>query len=98
MKLTCCLREKALPFAISYVRSLPPSKSQAASLDVIASALRIPNYFDFDAVLRVESVQAVKTHGLFALLTIFTRKGLDELKAWIGRNKALLNEYRKCFT
>ena len=42
-------------------------------MDAVAAALRMPSYFDFDALFRLDAVVAAKGHELFTLLQIFLR-------------------------
>ena len=51
-------------------------------MDAIVDALRLPLYFDFDALFRLDAVVAAKDHELFSLLQIFLNDGLPEYKAW----------------
>ena len=65
-------------------------------MDAVAAALRMPSYFDFDALFRLDAVVAAKGHELFALLQIFLNDGLPEYKAWTGAHAGALAQYRKC--
>ncbi|THH02131.1 hypothetical protein EW026_g663 [Hermanssonia centrifuga] len=77
-------------FKLAYVRSLPSSEVESAALDVIATALRQQNVFDFDPIYRLEAVTSVKDSELYSLLHIFLNDGLSEYKAWIGSHKEIL--------
>ncbi|KAH9938025.1 PCI-domain-containing protein [Fomitopsis serialis] len=74
----------AYDYTLSYVRSLPSDSpaAQAAAVDAIASALRLPSLFDFDALFRLDAVVAAQNHELFSLLRIFINEGLSEFQAW----------------
>ncbi|KAH8118642.1 PCI-domain-containing protein [Phellopilus nigrolimitatus] len=87
--------DTAYTFFVSYVRSLSPSTSaDYASLQLIASALRLPTIFDFDSLLKLENVRALSSHGLFDLLQIFNKQGLTEFKGWQENNQSTLDEYK----
>ncbi|KAL5530095.1 hypothetical protein ACEPAF_6352 [Sanghuangporus sanghuang] len=86
--------ETAFAFSISHVRSLPTSASVTPSLELIASALRIPSMFGFNSLLELESVQALGSNELFDLLVIFHKHGLEDFRAWQQKNKLILDEYR----
>lgn len=94
-------RETSYEYTISYVRSLSPSSptAQAAAIDAIAAALRLPLLFDFDTLFRLDAVVAAKDHELFALLRIFLNDGLPEYKAWEESHPDALTKYSKwtCF-
>ncbi|KAI0638546.1 PCI-domain-containing protein [Trametes polyzona] len=85
----------AYQYQISYVRSLPPSSpvAQAAAIDAVASALRLPSYFDFDSLFRLDAVVAAKDHELFSLLQIFLNDGLAQYKAWVDSHPDALSKY-----
>ncbi|KAI0787178.1 hypothetical protein BC629DRAFT_1515435 [Irpex lacteus] len=80
-------------YQLAYVRSLPPSSSKSAALDLIASALRLPSVFDFDALFRLDAVVAAKDSELYSLLQIFLNDGLAEYRAWAGSHAAALTQY-----
>ena len=69
-------------YQIAYVKSLPPAAAADAVQAVIATALRLPNVFDFDTLFRLDALTAAKGTPLFALLQIFVNGGLAEYKAW----------------
>ncbi|KZT24562.1 PCI-domain-containing protein [Neolentinus lepideus HHB14362 ss-1] len=75
--------ETAYSYILSYVRSLPSSspEAQAAAIDAIAAALRLPIY-DFDPLFKLDAVVASKDHELFSLLQVFLNGGLSEYKSW----------------
>jgi len=79
-----------------YVKSLPSSSQevQAAALILIASALRLPTIFDFDPLLKLKAVLAVKDHELFGLLQIFLNNGLSEFKSWVSGHPETLELYK----
>ncbi|KAI0650392.1 PCI-domain-containing protein [Trametes meyenii] len=85
----------AYHYQLSYVRSLPPASpsAQEAAIDTVASALRLPSYFDFDSLFRLDAVIAAKDHELFALLQIFLNEGLPQYKAWTDSHSAVLTKY-----
>lgn len=85
--------ETSYKYKLSYVRSLPSSSAQDAALDAIATALRLPTVFDFDALFRLEAVVAAKDADLFPLLQIFLNDGLSEFKAWVEANSAVISKY-----
>jgi translation initiation factor 3 subunit M len=88
-------QEIAYSYQLSYLRSLPPSSPdvQTAALEVIASALRLPAIFNFESLLKLEPLQAVKTHDLFGLLKIFLNGGLAEYTQWEAKNGATLDKF-----
>ncbi|EPQ59896.1 hypothetical protein GLOTRDRAFT_23467, partial [Gloeophyllum trabeum ATCC 11539] len=75
--------ETAYLFTLSYVRSLPSSspEAQAAALEAIAAALRLPIY-NFDPLFKLDAVVASKEHELFSLLQVFLNGGLSEYQSW----------------
>ncbi|KAF9809857.1 hypothetical protein IEO21_07218 [Rhodonia placenta] len=91
----CGQPETSYEYTISYVRSLSPSSptAQAAAIDAIAAALRLPLLFDFDTLFRLDAVVAAKDHELFALLRIFLNDGLPEYKAWEESHPDALTKY-----
>ncbi|KAL7282660.1 hypothetical protein ACG7TL_004133 [Trametes sanguinea] len=82
-------------YQLSYVRSLPSSSpvAQTAAVEAVASALRLPSYFDFDALFRLDAVVATKDHPLFSLLQIFLNEGLQQYTAWVGSHADVLSKY-----
>ncbi|OSD04495.1 PCI-domain-containing protein [Trametes coccinea BRFM310] len=82
-------------YQLSYVRSLPSSSpvAQTAAVEAVASALRLPSYFDFDALFRLDAVVAAKDHPLFSLLQIFLNEGLQQYTAWVGSHGDVLSKY-----
>ncbi|OBZ70215.1 Eukaryotic translation initiation factor 3 subunit M [Grifola frondosa] len=91
----CGEPERSYQFQLSYVRSLPSSSSpaQAAAIDAIAIALRLPSYFNFDELFRLDAVIAAKDHELFSLLHIFLNDGLAEYKAWAESHAGAFSKY-----
>ncbi|KAJ3537721.1 hypothetical protein NM688_g6635 [Phlebia brevispora] len=69
-------------YELLYVKSLPSTSASAPTLDLIATALRLPNVFDFDTLFRIDAITSVKDTDLFALLQIYLNDGLSEYKAW----------------
>ncbi|KAI9064881.1 PCI-domain-containing protein [Trametes sanguinea] len=82
-------------YQLSYVRSLPSSSpvAQTAAVEAVASALRLPSYFDFDALFRLDAVVAAKDHPLFSLLQIFLNEGLQQYTAWVQSHADVLSKY-----
>ncbi|KAL0059643.1 hypothetical protein AAF712_013608 [Marasmius tenuissimus] len=82
-------------YSLSYLQSLPSSspESQAAAIDVIATALRLPNVFDFDALFKIDAVVASKDHELFSLLQVFLSGGLADFKSWESSHSGVLAKY-----
>ena len=68
-----CDRTISYQYTLSYIRSLPPTSEtgKIAAVDAIATALRLPNIFDFDPLFKLDAVVAVNDHELFSLLHIF---------------------------
>lgn len=90
-------RTTSYEYSISYVRFLPPTspEAQAAAINLIATALRLPSVFDFDALFKLSAIIAVKDHELFSLLRIFLNDGLKEYEAWEASHQGALQKYRK---
>jgi hypothetical protein len=88
-------RATSYEYCLSYVRSLPPSSpsAQAAALDAIAPALRLPSLFDFDPLFKLDAIIAAKDHELFSLLQIFLNSGLSEFKSWEEHHSGTLEKY-----
>ncbi|KAH9854993.1 PCI-domain-containing protein [Lenzites betulinus] len=82
-------------YQLIYVRSLPPSSpvAQSAAMEAVAAALRLPSFFDFDTLFRLDAVVAAKGHELFSLLQIFLNEGLPEYKAWAESHTDALSKY-----
>ncbi|KAI1796046.1 PCI-domain-containing protein [Ganoderma leucocontextum] len=82
-------------YQLSYVRSLPPSSTegQKAAIDAITAALRLPAYFDFDSLFRLDAVVAAKDHELFSLLKIFLNDGLAQYKEWASSHPDAFSKY-----
>ncbi|KAF8530925.1 hypothetical protein JB92DRAFT_2854313 [Gautieria morchelliformis] len=87
--------ETSYTYLVSYARSIPPtsSKAEAAALKVIATSLRLPSVFNFDSLLKVDSVMVVKDHQLFILLKILLQDGISEYRKWLETNEGILGEY-----
>ncbi|CAA7260135.1 unnamed protein product [Cyclocybe aegerita] len=83
-------------YSLSYVQSLPASSAarEPATLELIATALRLPTVFNFDPLFKLEAVLAVKDHELFSLLHIFLNSGLPEFKAWESSHPGALEKYQ----
>ncbi|KAF7355712.1 Eukaryotic translation initiation factor 3 subunit M [Mycena sanguinolenta] len=86
----------AYEYSLEYVRSLPPGgpATEAAAVETIATALRLPFVFDFDPLFKLDAVVAVKNHELFSLLQIFLNDGLPQFKAWEEANAGSLQKYQ----
>ncbi|KAI3616701.1 pci domain-containing protein [Moniliophthora roreri] len=82
-------------YTLSYVRSFPASSegAQKAAVDAIASALRLPNIFDFDALFKLDAVVALKNHELFSLLQVFLNGGLTEFQSWQDSHGGVFEKY-----
>ena len=89
-------RTTSYEYSLLYVRSLPPSSQagQAAAVEAIAVALRLPTFFGFDSLFRLDTVLALKGHELFLLLMIFLNDGLPEYQAWEKNHQGVLEKYR----
>jgi len=83
-------------YSLLYVRSLPPSSQagQAAAVEAITVALRLPSFFDFDPLFRLDTVLALKDHELFSLVMIFLNNGLPEYQAWEKSHPGVLEKYK----
>ena len=62
-------------------------------MDAVAAALRLPSYFNFDSLFRLDAVVAAKDHELFALLQIFLNDGLAQYKAWADSHAGAFAKY-----
>ncbi|PIL37471.1 hypothetical protein GSI_01165 [Ganoderma sinense ZZ0214-1] len=82
-------------YQLAYIRSVPPTspEAQTAAIDAIATALRLPNYFDFDSLFRLDAVVAAKDHELFSLLKIFLNDGLAQYKEWVAGHSDAFQKY-----
>lgn len=82
-------------FLLSYARSIRPSSSDAqrAGTDAVVAALRLPSNFDFDPLLKLDPVVALKGTPLFSLLEIFLNSGLTEYRTWASANASVLEEH-----
>ncbi|KAL0580738.1 hypothetical protein V5O48_001296 [Marasmius crinis-equi] len=82
-------------YSLSYLQSLPSTspESRTAAIDAIATALRLPSVFDFDALFKIDAVVAAKDHELFSLLQVFLSGGLTEFKSWEGSHSGVLAKY-----
>jgi translation initiation factor 3 subunit M len=73
---------------------LPSSaRTLAAALDLIATALRLPSVFNFDALFKMDAVIGCKDHPLFSLLRVFLNEGLLEFQSWNAEHSDILPEY-----
>lgn len=84
-------------YSLTLVRSLSLSDPaiRQATLDLIATALRLPVLFDFDSLFRLDAVIAVKDDELFALLQIFMNEGLPQYYAWESSHADIISKYSK---
>jgi len=91
----CGQREKAYEYSLTHVRLIPTTLPEAhfAALDVIAEALRLPTVFDFDPLIKLDSVAAAKDHELFTLLHLFLNNGLAEFQAWEASHPGTIDKY-----
>ncbi|PFH51347.1 hypothetical protein AMATHDRAFT_59429 [Amanita thiersii Skay4041] len=87
--------EKAYEFSRTYVRLLPASTpdSEAAALDLITTALNLPSVLDFDPLLKLNAVVALKDHELFSLLHIFMNDGLLAYQSWVQSHPDVFEKY-----
>ena len=65
-------------------------------MEAVAAALRLPSYFDFDSLFRLDAVVAAKDHELFALLQIFLNDSLAQYKAWADSHAGVFAKYGAC--
>ncbi|KAJ6560455.1 hypothetical protein B0H19DRAFT_1147790 [Mycena capillaripes] len=86
----------AYEYSLAYVRSLPPGAptTEAAAVETIATALRLPFVFDFDPLFKLDAVVAAKDHELFSLLHIFLNDGLPQFKSWTDSHPGALEKYK----
>ncbi|KIK03132.1 hypothetical protein K443DRAFT_121587 [Laccaria amethystina LaAM-08-1] len=82
-------------YSLVYIRTLPStsSASREAAINAIATALRLPNIFDFDPLFKLDAVVNAKDHELFFLLQIFLNDGLVEFKTWEQSHQGVLEKY-----
>ena len=67
-------------------------------MNAVAAALRLPTYFDFDVLFRLDAVVAAKNHELFSLLQVFLNDGLVQYKAWAAAHPDAFAKYGACFS
>ena len=94
--LLCGVTEEPLDMSTEDMASLlPPSspEAQSAAIDAVASALRLPNFFNFDSLFRVDAVVAAKGHELFSLLQIFLNDGLAQYQQWASSHPDAFSKY-----
>ncbi|KAG5340416.1 hypothetical protein C0989_001656 [Termitomyces sp. Mn162] len=79
-----------------YVQTLPATSpgAQESAIDLIATALRLPNVFDFDPLFKLDAVISAKDHELFSLLQIFLSDGLQEFNVWVDSHPDALNKHK----
>ncbi|KIP08329.1 hypothetical protein PHLGIDRAFT_69543 [Phlebiopsis gigantea 11061_1 CR5-6] len=80
-------------YQLAYVKSLPAASAHDAAVDVIASALRLPLVFDFDALFRIDAIVAAKDNDIYTLLQIFLNDGLTEYNAWVSSHGDILTKH-----
>ena len=85
-------------YQIAFVKSLPPAAAADAVQAVIATALRLPNVFDFDTLFRLDALTAAKGTPLFALLQIFVNGGLAEYKAWEESHAGVAEQHSEWYS
>ncbi|KAJ7167617.1 hypothetical protein C8R46DRAFT_1093603 [Mycena filopes] len=75
-------------YSLAYVRSLPSGgpTTEAAAVETIATALRLPFVFDFDPLFKLDA--------LFSLLHIFLNDGLPQFKSWEASHPGALEKYK----
>lgn len=80
--------ERAYEFLLIHLRFLDSSSPEAAQTaeQVIASALKLPKVWEFEQLLQIQAVQALKGKPIFELLTIFVGGSAEEYKKWEGAN------------
>jgi hypothetical protein len=88
-------RGTSYQYTLSYIRSLSPSSPsyQAAAIDAITTALRLPSVLEFDALFKLDAVVAVKDHELFSLLQVFLNEGLLEFYTWEQNHPSVLETF-----
>ncbi|KAG6861869.1 hypothetical protein C0995_011166 [Termitomyces sp. Mi166 len=88
--------ETAYEYERLCVQTLPSTSpaAQEGAIDLIATALRLPNIFDFDPLFKLDAVISAKDHELFSLLQIFLSNGLPEFNAWVGSHPNALDKYK----
>ncbi|KAH8830307.1 PCI-domain-containing protein [Flagelloscypha sp. PMI_526] len=82
----------AYEFLLLYARRVSPTSPyyQNGAVRLLATTLRTSTIFDFDTLLTINSVVAIKDHPLFSLLQVFLNNGLSELNSWISSHKEVL--------
>lgn len=80
-------------YQLAYVKSLPTASAQSAAADAIATALRLPFVFDFDALFRIDAIVAAKDSDVYPLLQIFLNDGLAEYSAWASSHDDVLTKH-----
>ena len=88
-------RETSYTYLVSYARSIPPAspKAEAAALSAIATSLKLPTVFNFDSLLKLDSVMVVKDHQLCILLKILLQDGIQEYRKWLETSERFLSEF-----
>jgi len=86
---------RAYEYALLYAKSLPSGSTESvtAALDLITTALRLPTIFDFDSLLKLDSIIAQKDHELFSLLQVFLNDGLNEFLSWESSHPGAIEKY-----
>ncbi|PWN40223.1 hypothetical protein IE81DRAFT_325788 [Ceraceosorus guamensis] len=84
-------KAKAYEFLLTHLRYLDSvseaKKEQVAQAaeQTIAAALSLPNVWDFDNLLQIGPIQALKGQPAFELLSIFVSGSSKDFKAWLGK-------------
>ena len=87
--------ETAYLYLAAHLSSLPSGSPQSApsALKTIAAAVQLSTIFNFDALLKIDAVHAVKDHPLYHLLKIYLNHGLDEYLTWENANAQVVEEF-----
>ncbi|KAG6850642.1 hypothetical protein H0H93_010834 [Arthromyces matolae] len=87
--------ETAYEYQRLYVQTLPTASplTQDAAIDLIATALRLPDVLDFDPLFKLDAVVSAKDQELYGLLQIFLSGALPEFNAWVASRSGVLNKY-----
>ncbi|KAF8592729.1 PCI domain-containing protein [Ramaria rubella] len=87
--------EISYTYLVLYARSISPNspKAKPVALTVIATSLRLPSIFNFDPLLKIDSIRTAKDHQIFHLLKILLNGGISEYQTWLETNEAVLSEF-----
>lgn len=88
---------RALEFFLLHLRLLTSTDAAAkeAAERTTAAALRLPRVFEFESLLQVPAVQALKDTPVFELLRVFVAGSFDDWEKWQGTNAAELQRLSK---